>query len=329
MAKSLPMKWSASRANLLSACARRYAFQYVLGKGKDSELFDRSSMLVIDQGRWRPPRDLMVLTAKDVLRQRLIEAANGVLWSHDAMEATLERKLKLRIAEQYRQQEHLARRMGWDKIPQRRLSKAKLTDLVNDGMERLVAAEAHPLLCRILKGARDSEWLVPNSLQTVNVDGNKIYAAPDLIIREGRKWRLVRFSGDIFWRKPSALRQVELHAMLLWAQESEGLPNSPRKYKISRLGWNDGNWVLWSQHGSAKGRLGAKKLIANDVASMHQVARTMGPARDVDKLAYAQEMWRCRKCPYRWTCQGASNPIRSRLEQGAVEAANSRSQFAE
>lgn len=329
MAKSLPMKWSASRANLLSACARRYALQYVLGKEEDSEFFDRSSKWVINQGRWRPPRDLMVLTTKDVLRQRLIEAANGVLWSHDAMEATLERKLKLRIAEQRLQQEHLARRMGWDKIPQRRLSKAKLTELVNDGMERLVTAEAHPLLCRILKGARDSEWLVPDSLQTVNVDGNNIYATPDLIIREGRKWRLVRFSGDIFWRKPSALRQVELNAMLLWAQESEGLPNSPRKYKISRLGWNDGNWVLWSQHGSAKGRMEAKKLIANDVSSMRQVSRTMGPTRDVDKLAYAQEMWRCRKCPYRWTCQGASNPIRSRLEQEAGEVANSRSQLAE
>ena len=329
MAKSLPIKWSASRANLLSACARRYALQYILGKDEESEHYDRPSKLVIDQGRWRPPRDLMVLTTKDVLRQRLIEAAGGVLWSHDAMEATLERKLKQRIAEQRGQQEHLARRMGWDKIPQRRLSKAKLTELVNDGMERLVAAETHPLLCRILKGARDTEWLVPNSLQTVDVDGNKIYAAPDLIIREGRKWRLVRFSGDIFWPKPSALRRVELNAMILWAQESEGLPNSPRKYKISRLGWNDGHWVLWSQHGSVKAYNEVKKLIANDVASMRQVSRTMGPARDVDKLAYAQQMWRCRKCPYRWTCQGASNPIRARLEQEAVEVENSRSQLTE
>ena len=327
MVKSLPVKWSASRANLLSGCARRYALQYVLGKQDIEEEGERQSRWVVDQGRWRPPRDLMVLVSKDVLRQRLIEANGGIVWSHDTLEATLRRRLKEKISEQRRQQEHLSKRMGWDFVPQRRIGPAKLNDLVEEGMKRLVAAERHPLLCRILKGVTDTEWLVPNSLQTFFVDGNQIYAAPDLIIREGRHWRLVRFSGDIFWRKPSALRRVEINAMLLWAEDAAGLPNSPRRYKVSRLGWNDGEWVLWSQSGTQKSRREVRNLIANDVNSMRKVIRTMGPSRDLDRLAYTQQMWRCRKCSYRWTCEGASNPVRSRLQQRAVEMEFSRSKL--
>lgn len=259
--------------------------------------------------------DNAIMISREVLRLRLQDASTGTIWSKSVVKAEFSRRLRKKLDDQHDEQERLSRRMGWERTPQRIVSKARFEELVDQGVMRLHAAEKHPLLARLLKSPKDIEWLVPSQFHTFEKQGARLYSAPDIAIREGRKWRLVRISGDVMKVKPSPVKAIEMDTMLLWAERAEGLPNGAHRFKLSRLGWERGKWKIWTQNGSKRSRNNASELVRNDVQAMRLAKRQMGPAIDIDRLPFAESEWKCRGCPYRWNCQGFKNPKGARLNQ--------------
>ena len=307
--------WSPTRAATLAACAQRYALQYVVGAKARITPQDKPARWLGKQGRWRAPMDCTVMISREVLRLRLQDANEGTVWSEAVVRGEFSRRLKKTLDTQFDDQERLARRMGWNRTPQRRVTKVRFEKLVEEGMKRLLSAEKHPLLARLLKSPKDIEWMVPNQFHTFEANGARLYSAPDLIIREGRKWRLVRISGDVMKVKPAPVKAIEMDTMFLWAERAEGLPNGAHRFKLSRFGWERGKWKVWTQKGSKRSRENASELVRNDIQAMRHAKRQMGPAMDIDRLPFAESEWRCRECPYRWNCQGFNNPKGSRLNQ--------------
>lgn len=315
MSKPQKVLWSSSRAGTLSACAHRYAKQYVVGSTGRFAAAEPPERWMSEQGRWRAPKDCMIFLTREVLRQRLQDASLGVVWSESVVRRELTHRLQARLKQQEVQQANLARRLGWERSPTHRVGEARFRELIEEGMERLLGAQKHPLLARLLKGASDIEWFVPDAFQTVDVNGVRIYAAPDIAIRDGRRWRLVRISGDVRWVRPSALRVVELNTLLLWAKAVDGMPNAANRYRVSRLGWKHGRWHIWSIRGNTLFRNESERLVSKDAQAMAEIRTQMGPANDIQKLPYTEQAWRCKSCPYRWTCDGAKTPERARLAQ--------------
>lgn len=302
--------WSPSQARQLEACARRWAWQYVVGRGGwpgGPRAANPSVAEAWRQGQRRPPLEAM-RRAVVTLSRRLLQQADA---GESASAAWIDRALWRELVREGRRTGSLAGAVD-DPIPDR----SALDDAPAWRRWLLHHAEAQRRLGALLEDEwyaglldldRDATAYLLDRLEAVRHGGLRMFATPDLIEEREDQWRLVRIVPQAASAVPDARQQLELGAMLLWAAAEANLPLAPDRFVLVRVAWVDDRWVHWSEVGSTALARAARDLVGRDARALVEARAATGPFEDVRRLPPAAMAWRCSGCGYRSTCLGGAS----------------------
>ena len=146
-----------------------------------------------------------------------------------------------------------------------------------------------------------TRWAYFERLDGININGVRMFTAPDLAYYHQQRWTLVRLQ----FRSPSQqsmAQQIEHLLMVRWAMAQPGFPNEASAYRVKVIRWHRRRWM--EHHLEVNGRLLAQAdgLVQHDLQEMKWLLRCWQSDPSLKTIPLAKEAKTCDGCTYRDRC---------------------------
>ncbi len=275
----------------MNDCARRYVHQHIIGRGGypgGPRQKDPDVALAWRLGNRRPTSDLMIRATSEGIKDWLESKNSGEEWSSGGAKVLLTARLRTKIRGQ------------GDEIDD-----DEIGTMIEQGMERISGLARAPTLS-LLDSERVTEWMPLDRLQPMRFNDSRVYAAPDLIVKVGSRWHLIRLTTQMWRRIPSEVQQLELGVMLQWAMEEPSLPDDPAEFVVQRIGWLAHRWLAWQQRGSTVWLDAARLTLLHDLRELGYARHSAGRFGNLDIVEASGKRRDCSTCGYREICPAAA-----------------------
>lgn len=280
--------WSKTSFDLFCKCPRAWAVAY--GNKKSSP---RST-----SNRGRPTRrlsDLAIRAARRTLLEELTDLYNNKRWT----EPYTLRRIKAHMDEQV-----------WT-------HRIRIDSLVVEG---LVAQILHRLkrlrqtdLLKPIWAREPRRWAFFERINSIQIGGLSLYAAPDIVVYHQHKWTLLRLRFQSGPTLPS--RDLEDALMVHWAMHQTGLPDRVEDYRIRTLTWAGGEWIQGDVQTSSNGVRDAWMMLQHDLLEMNWMKRWISADPTMESLPLARRESDCNNCRYLPTCPASKGLKAAKKEQ--------------
>ncbi|RJU91151.1 MAG: hypothetical protein DWC08_06355 [Candidatus Poseidoniales archaeon] len=281
-------EWSRTQKNLLLQCPRAWYMQY--GKTNKQSSNHRS---LTSQRPW----NLMLRAMKETLMDQLEDLHQGKEWSQLLTKHQLYSNLKRRT-----------------NISMYDVSNVRLESLLKFAQNRYSRLWRTRILRQLCKNTH-SQWYLFDRLEPVDIQGNQLFIAPDMVVRIQNKWHLFRF--DMQSSAHSICHEEEANAMAIWAIQHNEFPQNPISFKLHTIAWHQGYWHQKTYQPSEKSVSNCSILLSNDMNAMKSI-RTAGN-RNPALLPLAQHYRTCQSCAFRTFCPGGKDLAQAKKEQALLE----------
>ena len=280
--------WSRTRRDLFLKCPRAWYLRYG---------YPTSSSGITEFPTSRRPWDLMLRAMKEILVERLEDLQEGKQWSP----LLLEHQMKYALQKQINQTPNGIKKRYFE----------ALLRYANHRFAMLWR-------CRIIRQLEQKKyacWYVLDRTESVSIGNQRIYASPDLAVLIQNKWHLVRF--DMQGAPKKSADEYEANAMVLWAKNRDGFPQSESSFRLHTIGWRRGFWHTETFQPTQHSVEQSYKLLEYDCKAMlevHQYAHS-----NLAFLPLATTKKTCESCSFRLRCPGGVNLVIARQEQTLLE----------
>ena len=282
------MEWSRTRRDLFLKCPRAWHLRYG---------YPTSASGITEFPTSRRPWDLMLRAMKEILVERLEDLQEGKQWSP----LLLEHQLKYSLQKQIKQNSNSIKKRYFEALL--RYAKHRFALLWR---------------CRIIRQLEQRKyacWYVLDRTVSVSIGNQRIYASPDLAVLIQNKWHLIRF--DMQSAPTKSTDEFEANAMVLWAKNRDGFPQSESSFRLHTIGWRRGFWHTETFQPTKHSVEQSYKLLEYDCKAMLEVHRY---ARlNLALLPLATTKKTCGTCSFRFHCPGGENLAVARQEQTLLE----------
>ena len=259
--------WSRSRRWLLETCPRRFVLTYPGLNGEGD--------LTID-----PPPRLRLRRLIDGVRKDLFEdRSEGHAWSSRLHRVVLEQRMDAAGAV-----------LELDSVGRRREARHEV--------RRIGLLLRHPWLEHHLPVGAICH--APHALRSVNDDGGRLWAAPNLVTGGPSPRAVLLRQG----RRRGAVDDLEAALSLRWA--AHGWPTSLAR-TVTVMRWFGGAWIHRMVLVTPDLESAAEALLDHDRRAMSALRRRWG-RHGLLSLPLATSHVHCRRCPFKASCPGVDPP---------------------
>lgn len=284
----------------MSACPRAWALTYA-GTSTDHRWPSFPSQ--------QPPRtydEILVRTMRKAWLHRLEDQYAGKMWSNPYAQRTL-------------------KRLEDDAVDRSNIRVPALHRLrgIERSLAQLKRLESTVALRPLFTG-RPRRWAFFDRRSSIEVDGVRLYAAPDVAVFHQHRWTLIRLQ----FRAPkhtTVSQQLEHLLMVRWAREQPGFSKNPRLYRIKIVRWTGQQWFEHNLDPTDGMLKQAVDLVKHDVQEMTWLNRWSMADPSLATLPLAVHDRHCQRCPHLAGCP-AENGLalaKRRQERSVREAGQS------
>ena len=274
------LHWSQTSSRLLNACPRAWVSTYAanLMAGQSSPGGQRL-------GPQRRPTldDAMVSALRSTWIDALEDRFVGTVWSKPFREQRLKRRLSDAL-----------------EASNLKTPSPNLVPHLKQGLHQLEALEQSTGLRPVMESP-GTRWAYFERLDGMDINGVRMFTAPDLAFYHQQRWTLVRIQFRSTSQQSMA-QQIEHLLMVRWAMAQPGFPNEASAYRVKVIRWHRRRWL--EHHLEVNQRLlsQADALVHHDVQEMKWLLRCWQSDASLKTIPLAQDVKTCDGCAYRKRC---------------------------
>ena len=176
----------------------------------------------------------------------------------------------------------------------------KLALHLKQGVHQLEALEQSTGLRPVMESP-GTRWAYFERLDGMDINGVRMFTAPDLAFYHQQRWTLVRIQFRSTSLQSMA-QQIEHLLMVRWAMAQPGFPNEASAYRVKVIRWHRRRWL--EHHVEVNERLlsQADALVHHDVQEMKWLLRCWQSDPSLKTIPLAQDVKTCDGCAYRKRC---------------------------
>jgi len=278
--------WSQTSVQRFLECPKAWALTYVHSGAQRPPETRRASPT-------RLPHRTQVRAARATLIEQLEALYNGETWSDEQLEGRL--------------MTHLDLANGSDRERPFQLERERTTSL------RQLRALRRTATLRLLHKQRIAMWAYFERSHPMDVNGIRLYAAPDVMLHHQHRWTLVRLR---FAPEPNPLvAEMEARLMVHWAMAHPALPSRPEAYRLRTLTWRRGTWYEASPTATATQLMEAWAMALTDLNAMQHVRRQVHRDGHLAAVPLATCSSVCDACSWRSSCLGGRSLASAKRDQ--------------
>ena len=171
---------------------------------------------------------------------------------------------------------------------------------LKQGLHQLEALEQSTGLRPVMESP-GTRWAYFERLDGMDINGVRMFTAPDLAFYHQQRWTLVRIQFRSTSQQSMA-QQIEHLLMVRWAMAQPGFPNEASAYRVKVIRWHRRRWL--EHHLEVNQRLlsQADALVHHDVQEMKWLLRCWQSDASLKTIPLAQDVKTCDGCAYRKRC---------------------------
>ncbi len=281
-------EWSRTQKSLFLQCPRAWYLQY----GETNKQFSNRRNLSSQR-----PWNLMLRAIQDTMMDQLDDLHQGKEWSR----MLIQHQLRSNLNEN-------TKNSIYEISPRKRDALLKFANNRYAGLWRT-------RILRELKARKHPQWHTFDRREPVNIEGNLLFIAPDLVVRVQNKWHLFRF--DMQSSRENICKEEEANAMAIWAIQHGGFHSSPSAFKLHTIGWLQGYWQQNTFEPSTSSVSQCQRLLTIDMKAMKGL-RDAGN-HNLALIPLARHHRTCQTCAFRKSCPGGNDLVDAKKEQTLLE----------
>jgi len=171
---------------------------------------------------------------------------------------------------------------------------------LKQGLHQLEALEQSTGLRPVMESP-GTRWAYFERLDGMDINGVRMFTAPDLAFYHQQRWTLVRIQFRSTSQQSMA-QQIEHLLMVRWAMAQPGFPNEASAYRVKVIRWHRRRWLEHHVEVNEGLLSQADALVHHDVQEMKWLLRCWQSDASLKTIPFAQDVKTCDGCAYRKRC---------------------------
>ena len=263
--------WSQTSMELMSTCQRAWALTYP---------FHHDPYKTKTTTKKKNQPFFIIRLCRQIFMECLEDAYQNKVWTDEFLKARIQR--------------------GW-RTYQRTRYEGIREKIIQDSIYRKIRSLIMTRPLRPIFQQKCARWAYFYRHEAVDFHGGALYAAPEIMIQIGGKWKLIRIS---FSRRTSPIQTSDLMdgLMVHWAMKQPQLPNHFKSFEIIHLAWSRRGWMTHHVVNNHRTFKDSFLLYHYDMQEVKWLQRRILANPDLSQLQLSESERVCRQCEFKNTC---------------------------